>query len=95
MINGVTKSGFSFRVSEKLGNDFRFVRAFARVKSGEPAEQLAGTVQLAEVILGPGGVDALCEHVAEPDGSVPTDAVMRELTEIVDAAKSADGAVKN
>lgn len=95
MIEGTTKSGFSFRVSEKLGNDFRFVRAYARASGEDAAAKLTGAVELAEVVLGKSGVDALCAHVAEPDGTVPTDAVMGELLEIVQAAGGKDGAVKN
>lgn len=95
MIEGKTKSGFTFAVSEKLGNDFRFVRAYARANGSDATDQLAGAVALAEVVLGKTGVDRLCDHVAEADGTVPTDAVMRELVEIVQAAGAADGAVKN
>ena len=95
MIEGTTRSGFAFRVSEKLGNDFRFVRAFADANNGDPAKMFAGAVKLAEVVLGAEGVDRLCGHLAEEDGSVPTDKVMNELSEILQAAGAANGEVKN
>ena len=95
MIEGKTKSGFAFHVSEKLGNDFRFVRAYARANGSDAGDQLAGAVELAEVVLGREGVDRLCAHVAEADGTVPTDRVMREVVEIVQAVGEQNGTVKN
>lgn len=95
MLTGKTKSGFEYSVSEKLGNDFRFVQSYSKVFGKDPGSQLTGVVELANIVLGVDGVAALCDHVAEPDGTVPTDAVMRELVEIVQAAGEANGAVKN
>ena len=95
MITGTTSSGFSFTVSEKLKNDFRFVLAYARMTGGNAAEQLAAPVELVNMVLGQEGAAALYAHVAEADGTIPTDRVMSELGEIIAAAGKGDRDIKN
>lgn len=95
MITGKTKSGFEYSVSEKLGNDFRFVMAYAKVDTGDAVSTLVGAADLAKIVLGEAGLAALCKHVEEPDGSIPTDALMGELVEIIQAVGAENKEVKN
>lgn len=95
MITGTTKRGFEYSVSEKLGNDFRFVLAYSKVNDGDAVSTLVGAADLARIVLGDDGLAALCKHVAEPDGSVPTDILMEELGEIIQAAGAGNKEVKN
>jgi len=95
MITGKTSSGFEFTVSENLKNDFRFVLAYDELMNGTPAAQLGASPKLVKLVLGEDGAKALYAHVQEPDGFLPTDKVMAELTEIVTASGKANGEVKN
>lgn len=95
MITGKTSSGFEFSVSENLNNDFRFVLAYDELMNGTPAAQLSASPKLVKLVLGEDGAKALYKHVQEPDGFLPTDKIMSELTEIVTASGKADGEVKN
>ena len=95
MIKGTTSSGFEYEVSDKIGNDFRFVRTIAKIENGSDMETLTGMVDLAGILLGDGGIDRLSAHVQEPDGTVPIDRIMEELNEIISSAQQKDGTVKN
>lgn len=95
MITGKTSSGFEYSVSEKLRNDFRFVLAFADMGSDDADEKIRGGVELVNVVLGREGAAALYRHVAEADGTVPTDKVMAELTEIIRLSGQSDREIKN
>lgn len=95
MINGVTASGFEYSVSERLKEDFRFVIAYSKLSSDNPAEQMSAPVELTKLVLGESGAKRLYAHVAEPDGMIPTERVMTELTEIVAAAGNKNKEIKN
>lgn len=95
MIEGTTKSGFRFTVREDLGDDFRFILAYAKVNSADAGEQTSGAVELVKAVLGEDGLRALCAHVAQEDGYIPTSAVMAELREIIAAATDRSGDLKN
>lgn len=95
MVSGKTSSGFEFSVSENLKNDFRFVRLFAKLKKGKPEEQMLAPVELIELVFGTDGAEALYAHVAEEDGTIPTDRLMQELSEAVASIGSADAGIKN
>lgn len=83
MITDKTSSGFEFTVSEKLGNNYEFVKAFKAAASKNPEERLYGTVDLVKIVLGDEGEEALCDYVREEDGSVPTDRILDEIGEII------------
>lgn len=95
MIRGKTESGFEFSVSEKIKNDYRFIRAYRKSRSNDEDEQLIGTDDLLTVVLGEDGAEALCKHLAEEDGTVPTDKVMSELAEILKVIGTNDQEIKN
>lgn len=95
MITGKTSSGFEFSVNADLKNDFRLVMAYAATQSENEGEQAGGLIQLVNVVLGKNGAAALYKHLAQEDGTIPTDKVMAELGEIIRAAGQADNEVKN
>ena len=95
MIAGTTKSGFQFEVPDGIGNDFRIVEAIADADSGDESERLRGTVDLVRLLLGEDGKKALYRHLAEICGSVPTDRVIEEVTEILKLARERSKEVKN
>lgn len=87
MITGITKSGFAFAVSEKIGNDYRVLDAIVRFQSGKDDAVLSAMMELPRLILSDAGFERLVEHVREEDGVVPTDRIMAEITEIIQLSK--------
>ena len=90
-----TSSGFTFTVNEKLKNDFRFVVALSDMTNGDADAQLAGSASLVRIVLGEQGARALYKHVAESDGTVPTDKIMQEITEIIRLSGESEECIKN
>ncbi|MBO7423206.1 MAG: hypothetical protein J6T99_07470 [Oscillospiraceae bacterium] len=83
-----TKSGFEFAVDPRILTDWRFTMAVAKTQSGKDIEKLAGVEQMASLLLGDEQYQKLLEHVAEQNqGFVPAEAVIAEMTEIMEAAK--------
>ena len=85
-MKGKTKSGFEYNCNEKILSDWRFIVAASKAQSGTSLEQLAGVVELVQLVLGPEGHENLMKHISEQnDGIVPPEAVMSEVTEIISA----------
>lgn len=85
---GKTKSGFEYNCNEKILSDWRFIVAASKAQGGTLSEQLAGAVEMVQLILGPEGYGKLMEHISDQnDGIVPVEAVMSEVTEIINAHK--------
>lgn len=95
MIDGKTSTGFNFSVDERIGNNFRFVEAFADMKSSDEDARLAAMVELPRIVLGRDGASRLMAHVAEPDGFVPTDKMMKEIVNIIQLVGERNASVKN
>lgn len=91
-MKGTTSSGFNFDANDRITNDWRFVKALTAIEKGDDVEKLYASTQLVNLLLGEKGEAALCEHVAEEDGTVPTDKLMREAGEILSLMR---GEVKN
>lgn len=85
-----TKSGFTAEVRESIGNDFRFVLLYRDFLQGEDAtRQLQAMADMPELVLGKEQAQELYRHLMEQDGSVPSDKVIAELSELVAATKQA------
>ena len=95
MIEGTTRSGYAFTVDEGIGTDFRVLEAIADADSGDESEKLRGTVNLVRLMLGDGGKRALYKHLEAIHGSVPIDAVIGEVTEILTIARDRSKTIKN
>lgn len=86
MVEGTTKSGFHFKVSSRVRNDWRFVQALADSESKDESDQLRGTVNIVRLLF-KDQADALYAHLQEEDGTVPTDKLMEETCEVLEALK--------
>ena len=97
MIIGKTKSGFEFSIPEGLDKDFRFIRAFSMINSGDEEKILDGYVALVSVIFSNEAEEKrMYDHLAAMnDGRVPMDALDEELNEIIAASKEQSESVKN
>ena len=84
MVEGTTKSGFKFKASKRVRNDWRFVQALADSESKDESEQLRGMVNIVRILF-KDQADALYEHLQEEDGVVPTDRIMEETREVIEA----------
>lgn len=91
-MKGTTSSGFEFNVSDKIGNDYRLQRVLTAYEKGSDTEKMCSMVELVRVLLGDEGEAALCEHVKEADGTVPTHEIVKEVTEIFGIMR---GEIKN
>lgn len=84
MIEGTTKSGFHFRVSRRVRNDWKFVEALADSESKDESDQLRGMVNIVRLLF-KDQAEALYTHIQEEDGTVPTDKLMEETREVLEA----------
>lgn len=83
-----TKSGFEYQVDPRILTDWRFTMAIAKTQNGSDMEKLAGVERMATLLLGNDQYEKLTEHVAGMNqGFVPADAVIAEITEILENAK--------
>ena len=82
MFKGKTSSGFEYDTSENIGNDYRFVKALAKMNS-KTDDQFNGMVEVVDLVLGDRESD-LMEFVKEEDGTIPTDKVLAIVKEIVE-----------
>lgn len=95
MVTGKTASGFTFAVSETISNDFRLVRLMNDMENGDAARKLAALSRFPELVLGASGADKLYAHLEQEDGSIPTDRLRNELTEILRIVGEKNKTVKN
>lgn len=94
MISGVTKSGFAFEVPEDIETDFRVIEAIADADSEDASDKLRGMVHLVRLLLGENGKNRLYSKLRTECGSVPTEKVLAEVTEILQIAGERSKAVK-
>lgn len=88
MIKGKTKSGFQFEYDERILTDWRFVSAVAKSTADNDVQKMLGITEIANLLVV--DMDALIEHLKKDnDGFAPSEKVMLELTEIMNASKSA------
>lgn len=87
MIEGKTKSGFKFKIDERILDDWSLVEAIALSDSNDASEQIYGLKRLYDIIIGAQN-DALKKHIADKnDGFVPSTEVSNELVEIIKTAR--------
>ena len=79
MLEGKTKSGFSFSIEDNVLDDMRLVDALAEIDANPMA--ISKVVQL---LLGDQR-NALYAHLARDDGSVPVEAVVEAVMDIFQA----------
>jgi hypothetical protein len=82
-MKGTTSSGFEFETNENVLTDWRFTKTVTAIEKGDDVSKMCATVDLINMLLGDTGEAALCEHVKEADGIVPSSKVMKEAGEII------------
>lgn len=88
MITGKTKSGFQFEYDERILTDWRFVSAVAKTTADNEVQKMIGITEVANLLVV--DMDALIEHLKKDnDGFAPSEKVMLEITEIMEASKTA------
>jgi hypothetical protein len=87
MIEGKTKSGFKFKIDERILSDWRLVDAIGLSESDDASEQIRGVRNLVQLVLGE-QTDALKKHIADSnDGYVPMEKMTDIITEIITTSK--------
>ena len=87
MIEGKTKSGFKFKIDERILDDWRLLKCIALSESKDASEQMRGASGLVELLLGD-QEDALIEFVAKKNkGLVPAVAITEAVAEILTSVK--------
>ena len=87
MIEGKTKSGFRFKIDERILSDWRLVDAIGLSESDDASEQIRGVRNLVQLVLGD-QTDALKKHLADSnDGFVPMEKMTDIITEIITTSK--------
>ncbi len=91
MIIGTTKSGFSFRLTDGITRDFRFLRACKKLRSPDATQQLDGAMELVSAVFADDAEEErFLLHVAGGRGRADIETVYRELGEII--AKASEDA---
>lgn len=84
MTEGKTKSGFKFKVDERVYKDWEFATLADNCRQGGSMKDVNALYAL---VLGEKGFEALKAHIKKIYGYVDIDAVKTEFSEIVDATK--------
>lgn len=79
MIKGKTKSGFKFKISKRVLDNYELMEVIA-----EADENPMLIPKVLTMLLGDSKKD-LMEHVREDDGIVPADKMMEELADIFES----------
>lgn len=87
MVNGKTKSGFKYKIDERMLNDWRLLKYIALSESSDESEQILGATKLVSLLLGD-QEQALMEHLQKKnDGFVPATAMTEVVAEIMTSVK--------
>ena len=97
MIRGITGSGFEFNIPDGMDKDFRFIKAYKKIKSGDEDQALEGAIDLVSAVFAnEEEEERFYKHLAsQHEGRVPSDILYQELNEIVELAAKKDESVKN
>lgn len=80
MISGKTKSGFEFSVDETKLNNMEFLDVLS-----ETEENVLAFSKVVTMMFDPQQKKALYDHVRLEDGTVPIEAIVEEVTEVMSA----------
>lgn len=82
MIEGKTDSGFEYKVSKDVANDYELVEALGELDTNP---LLLSTI--VNKVLGKEQTNKLKDHIRTEDGIVPTDVMMQEVMAIFNGEK--------
>lgn len=95
-MKGQTSTGFEFEVSDSIGRDFRVLRAYQKINSGDQEKNLMGSLELVDVVMGSDeAVDRLVDHVVSRQGYADSEAIYQEVSEILQQAGEQINSLKN
>lgn len=95
MITGTTSSGFDFRIPDGIKSDYRFVRAYKKLRSPQTQQQLDGAVELiSAVFCDEAEEERFLRHLADENGRADVETVYKEIGEIIVYASKEDAAIK-
>ena len=86
MYKGTTSTGFEYSINESVITDWRFVSAMAEAESDDASKRINGTVNLIKLLLGD-DEQRMMDHVKQEDGSIPFDAINREIVDMLQEIK--------
>ena len=87
MIEGKTKTGFKFKVDERVLDDWRLVANIELAESDNLTDKVKGTTALVSLLAG-ANEQKLMDHIAKKnDGFIPTKAIINELADIITTTK--------
>ena len=87
IIEGKTKSGFKFKIDDRILDDWRLIDAIGLSESDDASEQIRGMRDLVRLVIGD-QFDALKKHIADKnDGYIPSKNVTDLIIEIVNTSK--------
>lgn len=78
MIQGITKTGFNFKIEDEVLNDYELLELFAEVD-----ENPLLVPKLVKIILGEEQKNALIDHVRNENGIAEVEKVSAELEDIL------------
>jgi len=87
MIEGTTKSGFRFSISENVSDNMELIDAMADTMSDDGTRVVAGLSATLNILLGK-NKKSLYDHLREKDGRVPVAKIEAEITEMFAAIKN-------
>ena len=82
MITGTTRSGFSFEISENLGDNMELLEVLEEMSNKNPY----ALAKACKIVLGEQQKKALYDHLRTEDGRVPVEGVSDAITDIFEAA---------
>ena len=88
-----SSKGQEYSISDQLAKDFRFVRAYAAMRSGDQERAVQGAVDTVALVFGR-DEDRFLREIADEDGTCPVDRVFSELRFLLDQSAE-DRQVKN
>lgn len=95
MVRGTTSSGFEFCVPDGIKADYRFLRAYKKLKSAETERQLDGALELVSSVFGnETEEERFLQYLADEHGRADVETVFRELGEIIAIASREDADIK-
>lgn len=87
MIEGKTKTGFKFKVDERVLDDWRLITNIEMAESDNLSDKVKGVTALVHLLLG-NNEEKLMEHISKKNnGFIPTEAIINELANIITATK--------
>lgn len=83
MIEGKTKSGFKYKVDERIKTDWRLVKAIADSQNDDMNVKLKAVVEMIQLVLGD-NEELFMQHIMKKnEGFIPMEKVNAEISEII------------